>query len=115
MKRYRKDRTGETVPLAAKRPNHVWCMDLVFDNCLNGTNLKILAIKDEFTKECVALEVGTSFRTMRVQRVLADCIAKFGAPAHLRSDNGREFVSRSLTLFLSQSGINTLFIKPGSP
>jgi len=115
MKRYRKKRTGERDPLAADRPNHVWCLDFVFDRCLNGTNLKILAIKDEFTKECLALEVGTSFRTMKVQQVLADCIARFGAPEFLRSDNGSEFVSRSLAVFLGQSGTKTHFIKPGAP
>jgi transposase InsO family protein len=115
MKRCRKKRTGKADPLAADRPNHVWCLDFVFDRCLNGTNLKILAVKDEFTKECLALEVGTSFRTLKVQSVLADCIARYGAPAFLRSDNGSEFVSRSLAVFLSQSGTKTHFIKPGSP
>jgi putative transposase len=115
MKRYRKKRTGQTVPLSAMRPGHVWCLDFVFDSCLNGTKLKILAIKDEFTKECLALECATSFRTMKVQDVLSACFASYGIPEFLRSDNGSEFVSRSLAVFLSQNGTQTHFIKPGSP
>jgi len=115
MKRYRKKRTGQTVPLAAERPNHVWCVDFVFDTCLNGTKLKILAVKDEFTKECLALEVRTRFRSGDVRRVLESCFAECGVPARLRSDNGSEFIARTLAVFLSQSGTGAHFIKPGSP
>jgi transposase InsO family protein len=115
MKRYRKKRTGETVPLLAERPNHVWCVDFVFDTCLNGTKLKILAVKDEFTKECLALEVRTRFRSAEVRRVLEGCFAEYGVPERLRSDNGSEFIARTLAVFLSQSGTGAHFIKPGSP
>lgn len=115
MKRFRKKRTGQSVPLASERPNHVWCIDFVFDTCLNGTRLKILAVKDEFTKECLALEVGTSFQSLKVRQALARAFQEFGNPEFLRSDNGSEFISRTLAVFLSQSGTKTHFIKPGSP
>jgi putative transposase len=115
MKRYRKKRTGKSVPLAAEAPNHVWCLDFCFDACLNGTKLKCLAIVDEFTRECLALEVATSFKSLRVQKVLASLFESRGAPKFLRSDNGSEFISRSLAVFLSQSGTESRFIKPGSP
>jgi len=115
MKRYRKKRTGSSVPLAATHPNHVWALDFVFDACLNGTKLKILAVKDEFTKECLALEVSTRLRSGDVRRVLSSCFATYGIPEMLRSDNGREFISRTLAVFLSQSGTGAHFIKPGSP
>lgn len=115
MKRYRKKRTGSSVPLESLRPNHVWCVDFVFDSCLNGTKLKVLAIKDEFTKECLALEVGTSFKSLKVQQVLKACFGLYGKPKFLRSDNGSEFISRSLAIFLSEAGTQTHFIKPGSP
>jgi putative transposase len=115
MKRYRKKRTGDTVPLSATHPNHVWCVDFIFDSCLNGTKLKILAVKDEFTKECLALEVRTRFRSDDVRRVLESCFAEYGVPKMLRSDNGSEFIARTLAVFLSQSGSTALFIRPGSP
>ena len=115
MKRYRKKRTGQSVPVKAERPNHVWCVDFVFDTCMNGTKLKILAVKDESTRECLALEVATRLRSRDVQRVLRDCFEKYGAPEFLRSDNGSEFIARTLAVFLSQSGTQTHFIMPGSP
>jgi putative transposase len=115
MKRYRKRRTGSTVPLSAKAANEVWCLDFVFDACLNGTKLKILGVKDEFTKECLALEVETNFKALCVQRVLQRLIESRGAPAFLRSDNGSEFIARTLAVFLATAGTGSHFIKPGSP
>lgn len=115
MKRYRKKRTGSSVPLSAAAPNEVWCLDFCHDACLNGTKLKVLAVIDEFTRECLALEVSTSFKSMRVQSVLSRLFASRSAPSHLRSDNGSEFIARSLSVFLSRSGTSSRFIKPGSP
>ena len=115
MKRYRKKRTGKTVPLAAEHPNHVWCLDFCFDACLSGTKLKILAIVDENTRELLALEAATSFKSLRVQRVLKQLFESRGAPKFLRSDNGSEFISRSLAVFLLEANTESRFIKPGSP
>lgn len=115
MKRYRKKRTGSPVPLAAQAPSQVWCLDFCHDSCMNGTKLKVLAIVDEFTRECLALEATTSFKSLRVQRVLSELFETRTAPQYLRSDNGSEFISRSLAVFLSQSGTESRFIKPGSP
>jgi transposase InsO family protein len=115
VKRYRKKRTGSTVPLCATKANEVWCLDFCHDSCLNGTKLKALAVIDEFTRECLALEVATNFKSMRVQNVLSRLFAARGAPTYLRSDNGSEFIARSLAVFLFQSGTSSRFIKPGSP
>lgn len=115
MKRYRKKRTGSGVPLSAESKNQVWCLDFVHDSCLNGTKLKVLAVKDEFTREILALEVGTSFKSLKVRQVLAGLFESRGAPSFVRSDNGPEFVSRSLAVFLSFQGSKSHFIKPGSP
>lgn len=115
VKKYRKKRTGYSLPFAASTPNEIWCLDFCFDMCLNGTKLKVLAVIDEFTRECLALEAGTSFRSMRVQSVLSRLFSERGAPRYLRSDNGSEFIARSLAVFLSQKGTVSKFIKPGSP
>lgn len=115
IKRYRKKRTGSLVPCAATGPNEVWCLDFCFDSCMNGTKLKILAVKDEFTKELLALEAAASFKSLKVQQVLSGLFASKGSPKFLRSDNGSEFISRSLAVFLSESGTQSRFIKPGSP
>jgi transposase InsO family protein len=115
MKRYRKRRTGEAVPFASVAPNQVWCLDFCYDACLNGTKLKILAIVDEHTRECLGLEGATNFRSLAVQTVLSNLFETRCAPVFLRSDNGSEFISRSLAVFLSQSGTQSRFIQPGSP
>ena len=115
VKRYRKKRTGNPVPLASEGPSHVWSLDFCFDACMNGTKLKVLAIVDEFTRECLALEAATNFKSLRVQQVLAELFRARQAPTYLRSDNGSEFISRSLAVFLSRSGTESRFIKPGSP
>lgn len=115
LKRYRKKRSGNSVPVAADAPNQVWSLDFVHDACLNGTKLKVLAIVDEFTRECLALETHTSFKSLRVQQVLSKLFEERAAPVFLRSDNGSEFISRSLAVFLSSSGSGSHFIKPGSP
>lgn len=115
MKRYRKKRTGSPVPVSAQAAGQVWCLDFCHDACLNGTRFKCLAIIDEFTRECLALETGTSFKSIRVQRVLSELFENRQAPQFLRSDNGSEFIARSLAVFLFQSGTQSKFIKPGSP
>lgn len=111
----KKKRTGQRVPLAATQPNHVWCLDFCHDACLNGTKLKILAVKDEYTRECLALEVATSMTSQSVQRILSRLIEERGAPSYLRSDNGPEFICRALRIWLLTQGSQSYFIKPGSP
>jgi len=110
-----KRRTGNTVPLAATRPNQVWCLDFCHDACLNGTVLKVLALKDEYTRECLALEVACGLNSFAVRRVVEAAIEEYGAPAFLRSDNGPEFIAGHLGVWLQTQGTQTRFIKPGSP
>jgi putative transposase len=71
----------------------------------------------EFTRECLAIDVDVagSIRSSRVIEVLSKLVSVHGAPAHLRSDNGSEFVSRAVLRWLNQSKINTACIDPGKP
>ncbi len=111
----KKRRSGATVPLAATRANQVWCLDFCHDACLNGTKLKLLAVKDEFTRECLALEVATSLNSHRVRRILQCLMIERGAPEFLRSDNGPEFIAGHLSIWLMSQGSRSQFIKPGAP
>jgi putative transposase len=63
----KKRRSGSKVPLAATHANQVWCLDFCHDACLNGTRLKVLAVKDEYTRECLALEVATGLDSQHLQ------------------------------------------------
>ncbi len=99
----------------ATRPNEVWSNDFVSDQTTDGRRLKFLCVVDEFTRECLALAVRRSFRATDVIAVLAGLIVQRGTPAHLRSDNGPEFVAKAVQAWLKEKAIGPLDIAPGSP
>ena len=105
----------EQVPIQATYPGHVWTYDFVHDACWNGTKLKVLPVVDEFTRECLAIEVATSLPATRVIAVLTRLFATHGAPAYLRSDNGPEFVAHQIQTWLAVHQAETLYIDPGCP
>jgi putative transposase len=102
-------------PLPATGANHVWAYDFLFDACANGQSLKCLTVIDEFTRECLAIDVAGSVRSSRVIEVLARLISARGAPRYLRSDNGPEFVSKAILEWLETVCIETALIDPGKP
>jgi len=102
-------------PLPASATNPVWAYDFVFDACANGQQLKCLTIIDEYTRECLAIDVAGSIRSGRVIEVLAKLVSVRGAPRYLRSDNGSEFVSRAILRWLAEANIETALIDPGKP
>lgn len=102
-------------PLPAKAPGQVWAYDFVFDACANGQQLKCLTVIDEYTRECLAIDVAGSIRSARVIEVLARLVSVHGAPRHLRSDNGPEFVSRAILRWLTAEQIDTALSDPGKP
>jgi len=83
-------------PLPPAAKNHVWAYDFIFDACANGQKLKCLTIGDEYTRECLAIDVAGSIRSTRVLEQLAKLISIHGAPRYLRCDNGPEFVSKAI-------------------
>lgn len=107
--------TNRPRPLPPQGPNHVWAYDFIFDSCANDQQLKCLTVVDEFTAECLAIDVAGSIRSKRVIEVLARLISEHGAPAALRSDNGPEFVSNAILKWLLDTRIDTALIDPGKP
>jgi len=102
-------------PLPATGVGQVWAYDFVFDACANGQQIKCLTVIDEYTRECLAIDVAGSIRSGRVIEVLSKLLSVHGAPKYLRSDNGPEFVSRAVLRWLLQANINTACIDPGKP
>ena len=102
-------------PIPSTQANHVWAYDFVFDACANGQQLKCLTVIDEYTRECLAIDVAGSIRSGRVIDVLSKLVSVRGAPRHMRSDNGPEFVSRAVLQWLSATKIETALIDPGKP
>jgi putative transposase len=102
-------------PLPPRAANHVWAYDFLFDSCANGQQLKCLTVVDEFTHECLAIDVAGSIRSARVIDVLTRLMSIHGTPAYLRSDSGPEFVSRAVLQWLTDACIETAVIDPGKP
>ena len=102
-------------PLPATGPNHLWAYDFVYDACANGQQLKCLTVIDEFTRECLAIDVAGSIRSARVIELLSRLASERGAPRYLRSDNGPEFVSHAILEWLGKAKIETALIDPGKP
>jgi putative transposase len=104
-----------STPTQATHPGQVWTYDFVHDACLNGTKLKLLPVVDEFTRECLAIEVATGLPAERVIGVLNRLFVTHGPPQFLRSDNGPEFVAQAIQGWLALQHATTLYIDPGCP
>jgi putative transposase len=116
-----KKRPRKRVAGARPRPqlpsgaNEVWAYDFVFDACANGQQLKCLTVIDEYTRECLAIDMAGSIRFGRVIELLARLVSERGAPRYLRSDNGPEFVSKALLRWATNESLGVALIDPGKP
>jgi len=114
-KKHRKIRTGQARVFATTGPNQVWAYDFTFDRCANGQALKSLSVVDEWTRECLAIEVGSSITAVHVIAVLERLFQRYGPPQVLRSDNGPEFIARALKVWTLMNHSETATIAPGKP
>ena len=99
----------------AEHKDHVWAWDFIHDRTREGRPLKWLSIVDEYTRECLALEVERGITADRVIDVLVELFAMRGVPKHIRSDNGPEFIANAVGRWLTYASVETLYIEPGSP
>ena len=107
---------GDREPLMApKGINELWAMDFVSDSMTHGRKLKILAIMDCFSRECVGMVVDTSIGGVRVARTLEELGAKRGCPKQIMSDNGPEFTGSALDAWAYSRDVKLHFIEPGKP
>jgi putative transposase len=111
----RRTRRARPKHLQAAYVGHIWAYDFVEDALADGTPLRILTVMDEFSREGIAIDVALTTSAERVIGVLTALFAQHGAPAHLRSDNGAEFVAIAVQSWLAQAGVQTLYIEPGKP
>ena len=95
--------------------DHIWSYDFVEEKLESGRKVRILNIMDEFTRECLATESGFNLKAHDVTEVLRYLFAVRGCPTYIRSDNGPEFIAEAVKMFLRDSGVETLYIEPGSP
>jgi len=101
--------------LVAQRPNHVWSYDFIEDRTAKGRRLRILSVIDEYHRECLTLRVEPSFSANKVIETLRLLFLLRGRPEHLKSDNGPEFIAKSVKQWLQEQSVGAIYIEPGSP
>ena len=99
----------------AEHKDHVWSYDFVMDLTEDGRRLKMMPVVDEYTRECLSIDVERSITAEAVVSTLASLFRSRGEPAFIRSDNGPEFVAKAVKQWLQASEVKTLYIEPGSP
>lgn len=107
---------GEALRRRASRADEVWSYDFIQDATVDGGAARILSIIDEYTRECLFLRCGRSFPARRVIDALEEVMVCTGRkPAYVRSDNGPEFVAKSVQEWLGRAQIGPRYIEPGAP
>ena len=106
---------GSCIRLRPERPNHVWSYDFVESRTHDGRKFRMLNVIDEFTRECLAIRIDRKLNSTAVIDVLTDLFILRGAPGHVRSDNGPEFIAKAVRDWIDAVGAKTAFIEPGSP
>jgi putative transposase len=107
-------RAGFVRPVVTEA-NQEWALDFVHDAAESGRKFRVLSVIDVYTRECLALEVDTSFASRRVTRELQKIVAERGAPEAIRCDNGPEFTSRHILAWALERKIELVHIEPGRP
>lgn len=105
---------GNTVP-PVSRPNERWSIDFMHDRVGNHRSIRSMNIVDDFTRECLALDVAYSFGSADVIRKLEDIAFERGFPGTVRFDNGSEFTSHAMLRWGAERKIQLHFIAPGKP
>jgi putative transposase len=108
-------RRAHAASVVATHPNHVWAYDFVEDCDTWGRSLRILTVMDEYTREGLDIDVVTSASAEWVISRLAQLVAQYGGPGHLRCVNGPEFVAVAVQQWLHTHQVATLYIDPGCP
>lgn len=112
----RKHCVREGKPLLVRTSaNQEWALDFVHDAVECGRTIRVLSVVDAYTRECLALEVDTSFASRRVTRVLEAIMAERGKPQAIRCDNGPELTSRHFLAWCVDRQIELVHIQPGKP
>ena len=106
---------GSCIRLRPEYKDHVWSYDFMIDHTADGRAFKILNIIDEYTRECLAIVIKRKITSQDVKDQLFHLFIFRRIPEHIRSDNGPEFTAKAIRKWLSNIGVKTLYIEPGSP
>lgn len=106
---------GSCVRLRPAYRDHVWSYDFMMTRTSDGKPLRLLNLIDEYSRECLSIDVGRKLTAEDVLERLTELFVLRGVPAYIRSDNGSEFTAKVVREWLDRVGVKTLYIEPGSP
>jgi len=106
---------GSCMRLRAGHRDQVWSYDFMQARTHDGRAFRLLTLIDEYTRECLSIDVARRLTSEDVLERLSDLFVRRGVPDYIRSDNGPEFTAKAVRDWLSRVGVRTLFIEPGSP
>jgi len=95
--------------------NQTWSMDFMHDQLVDGRNIRLLNVIDDFNREALGIEVDFSLPAERVVRTLEQIVGWRGKPARIRCDNGPEYLSNVITEWANAKEIKLDYIQPGQP
>jgi putative transposase len=95
--------------------NEIWSMDFVSDALFDGRRIRALTVVDNFTRECLAIEVDAGLRGENVVEVLTRLAMCRQLPRFIKADNGSEFISKALDKWAYENGVEIDFSRPGKP
>jgi putative transposase len=112
----RKRALGTRAPMTIPQgQNQRWSLDFVSDQLKNCRRFRILAVVDDYTRECLALVADTSLSGLRTARELDAIISMRGKPLSIVSDNGTELTSTAILNWCQETGVEWHYIAPGKP
>lgn len=79
--------------------------DFIFDQTEGGSRLKMLTILDEYTRECLNIDVERKTTSIDVISTLEELFSKRGVPSYIRSDNGPEFIATAVRKWLKEAKV----------
>jgi putative transposase len=106
---------GSCIRRRPEYKNHVWSYDFMATRTTDGRAVRMLSIMDEWTRECLSIDVARNFKAHDVVDRLTDLFTRRGAPEYIRSDNGPESTAKAVRNWLPRVSVKTLYIEPGSP
>jgi putative transposase len=112
----RKRALGTRAPMTMPQgPNQRWSLDFLSDTLTDSRRFRILAVVDDFTRECLCLVADTSLSGARVARELGTLVGLRGTPLTIVSDNGTELTSMAILGWSQEAHIEWHYIAPGKP
>jgi putative transposase len=106
---------GSCIRLRPQYRDHVWTYDFVQDRTHDGRAVRMLTVVDEYSRECLAIDVERKLNSQDVLNRLTELFTRRGAPKYIRSDNGSGFTASAVRKWLKRLDVGALFIEPGSP